>query len=46
MDNQDKNLDKPLSEFNKFADFAKKLLAVPKPEVQAKAIRVVKRKTN
>ncbi|WP_190315993.1 hypothetical protein [Pseudanabaena sp. UWO310] len=46
MDNQDKNLDKPLSEFDKFAEFTKKLLAVPKSEIQAKTIKVVKHKPN
>jgi hypothetical protein len=31
-------------EYDKFTEFAKKLLAVPKPEVQPKAIKVVKQK--
>ena len=44
MDSQDKNLDKSLSEFDKFAEFAKKILAVSKTEVQTKPIRVVKQK--
>jgi hypothetical protein len=35
-----------LPEYDKFAEFAKKLLAVPKSEVQPKAIRVVKQKPN
>lgn len=44
MDNQDKNLDTPLSELNKFTEFAKMLLSAPKPEIQAKAIRAIKHK--
>ncbi|MFN4786815.1 MAG: hypothetical protein ACK5LW_05875 [Pseudanabaena sp.] len=32
------------TESDKFTEFAKKLLSAPKPEIKAKAIKVVKRK--
>lgn len=44
MENQNNKLNNEMSEYDKFTEFAKRLLSVPKSEIQAKRVRVVRQK--
>jgi len=45
MKSSEKKADKPSAEFEKFRDFTKKLLAVPKKEIEQQKAKYERKKT-